>query len=284
MSKNMNELIENTETRQDIVNVDNTSVDNTTAGNEEANWLDSLPDELKSSKSLQRFQDVTTLAQCYLEAEKNVAQRVTLPGDEATEEEWQKFYARVGLPEDKKYLEERVEEDEEFVKTYENMFYRQGLSKKQGEQLLKEMYKYSTDLQTKNNELQKQEVETIRNSNINWLKNTYGTEFDSKLTVMQAALSRFGTRELAGLIEETGYSPALIDVLVKFGETLKPDSLITGNEASSITSVQGAEKEIKKLESDKEFMVKYRNKSSQGHEEAVNRLEELYRIVYNDKK
>lgn len=277
----MSEIIENTELNEDI-GLDTGHIDDATvqADTETAikdNWLDSLPDNLKSSKSLQMFKSVPALANSYLEAQKTISQRIAVPSSDAAEEEWQRFYNKVGRPEDKKYLDERVPEDEEFVKVYEDMFYRNGLNKKQGCQLLKELYKYSSGLQEK----QKSEFEEAKNNNINWLKETYGSEYDGKLSLMDAALAKYGSKELAGLIEENGYSPALVDMLVKVGETLKPDTLVVGNETPAITTFEGAKKEIERLEADKEFMVKYRDKSSQGHEEAVSKLEELYKTVYN---
>jgi transposase len=102
------------------------------------------------------------------------------------------------------------------------------------------------------------------------------------MTVMQAALAKFGSRELAGLIEETSYNPALVDLLVRVGDTLKSDSLVTGLGAPlSTTSPRAALKEIKRLESDQEFMVKLGNKSHAGRSEAVGRMEELYKIAYD---
>ncbi len=128
---------------------------------------------------------------------------------------------------------------------------------------------------------QQESIEQARNSNIDLLKNNYGNEFDRKMTVMQAALSKFGTKELAGLIEESSYSPALIDLLVRVGETLKSDSLVTGNESPTITSQDKALQEINRLESDTEFMVKLNRKDHTGHNQAVKRMEELYKIAYD---
>jgi hypothetical protein len=157
------------------------------------------------------------------------------------------------------------------------MFYQSGLSKKQGEKLLNSLYGFLQDLQKH----QQEAIKQARNANIDWLKNSYGNEFDSKMTVMQAALSKFGTKELAGLIEESSYSLALVDLLVRVGETLKSDSLVTGNEPAAITSRDKALQEINRLESDTEFMVKLNRKDHTGHNQAVKRMKELYKIAYD---
>ena len=243
-------------------------------------WLSGLPEELKGAPSLLKFKDIPTLARSYLEAEKALNGRVAIPKDDASEEEWAKFYSRLGLPEDKKYLDQRSPEDEEHLQTYEEMFYNNGISKRQGAKLLDSMYKLSTDLQKK----QQEEVDKSRESNVDWLKSNYGDLFDNKITTMQAALTKYGTRELAGLIEETGYSPALVDLLVRVGETLRSDSLVTGNQVTTINTAESAKLEIKKLESDREFMVKLRDKNHAAHSDAVKKLEELYKVAYDNKK
>ncbi|WP_341794126.1 MULTISPECIES: hypothetical protein [unclassified Rickettsia] len=242
-------------------------------------WLSALPEDLQKAESLSKFKDVSSLASSYLEAEKGLNSRVAIPKNDAADEEWNKFYARLGLPEDKKYTDKRTTEDEEYLKQYEEMFYQSGLSKRQGEKLLGSLYNFSMDLQKK----QQEEIEGLRRSNIDWLKKHYNDGFDSKMQVMQAALSKFGTKELAGLIEESSYSPALVDLLVKVGETLKSDSLITGTEKPIITGAESALKEIKRLESDEGFMVKFKDKNHTGHTEAVNQMEQLYDIAYNKK-
>jgi hypothetical protein len=243
-------------------------------------WLNCLPEEIRSSESLAKFKDISSLARSYLEAEKSLNSRVAIPKGEAPEEEWRKFYSKLGLPEDKKYLDTHKPEDAEYLSKYEEMFYNSGLSKRQGERLLNSLYGFSQDLQKQ----QTLEAEKARNDNIDWLKSSYGNAFDTKMSVMQAALSKFGSKQLAGLIEESAYSPALVDLLVRVGESLQPDSLVTVNSPASITSSDQALQEIKSLESDKEFMVKLHGKNHAGHAKAVARMEQLYKIVYDQNR
>lgn len=252
----------------------------TIPANNNNSWLDSLPDNLKGDEVLAKFKGVSELAQSYLETQKHL-NLGGIPQDNAPAEEWEQYYNKAGRPQDKKYLEQRNAEDEEHLKAYEEMFYQRGLSKKQGEQILQDMYKYSDELQNRLQDTQKKEFEQIRNSNIEQLKNNYGSNYDSKLNIMQAALSKFGSKELADLIEENNYHPALIDLLVKFGETLQPDSLVTGSANIASNDPRAALKEIKRLESDKDFTVKLGDGSHPEHETAVNRMRELYKIAYD---
>jgi hypothetical protein len=247
-------------------------------GSSSGSWLETLPEEIRREQSLNKFKDVSALAMSYLEAEKSLNKRVALPGSESSNEEWQKFYQKTGLPEDKRYLEQRVAEDEEYVQAYEQMFHESGLSRRQGEKLLKSMYDYSRDLQKQ----QREELEKLRGSNIDWLKDNYSEEFDSKMTLMQAALQKFGSKELASLVEESHYAPPLIDFLVKIGGTLQSDSLITGGSSKpDINDADSALKEIKRLESDADFMVELNGKNHPAHEKAVKKMEMLYQLAYS---
>ncbi|WP_425363408.1 hypothetical protein [Candidatus Tisiphia endosymbiont of Hybos culiciformis] len=259
------------------VTANNYETSPTSSGND---WLTNMPEEIRKAESLGKFKDVSSLAQSYLEAEKSLNQRVAVPKDDSSDEEWHKFYSRLGLPEDKRYTDKRSKEDEEYLTRYEDMFYQSGLSKRQGEKLLNSLYGFSQDLQKQ----QQNDIEQTRHSHIGWLKDTYGEGFDSKMAVMQAALSKFGTKELAGLIEDSHYSPALVDLLVKVGETLKSDSLVTGKEIPAINSRDGALAEIEKLESDPEFVVKLKSKDHTGHEQAVKRREQLYKTAYDKER
>jgi len=261
------------------MNIEEQNIDTNETPTESTSWLSVLPEELKGAPSLSKFKDVSMLAQSYLEAEKALTGRVAIPKDDASDEEWTKFYSRLGVPEDKKYLDQRKAEDAEHIQAYEEMFHQQGLSKRQGARLLDSMYKMSTELQKK----QQEEIESSRSSNVDWLKSNYGDSFDNKMTTMQAALTKFGTKELAGLIEETGYSPAIVDLLVRVGETLKSDTLVTGSQMMSASSPESAKLEIKKLESDPEFMIKLKDKNHSSHDETVKKLAELYKLAYDHK-
>jgi hypothetical protein len=116
---------------------------------ESTSWLSSLPDELKTSESLKKFKDIPSLANSYIGLEKSLNSRIAVPKNDASNEEWHKFYARLGLPEDKRYTDKREADDEKYLSSYEEMFYNSGLSKRQGEKLLENLYNFSVDLQKK---------------------------------------------------------------------------------------------------------------------------------------
>ncbi|WP_341754628.1 hypothetical protein [Candidatus Tisiphia endosymbiont of Dioctria rufipes] len=60
----------------------------TTTSNGNNSWLASLPEEIRKAESLSKFKDISSLAQSYLEAEKRLNQRVAVPKDDISDEEW----------------------------------------------------------------------------------------------------------------------------------------------------------------------------------------------------
>ncbi|HJD55375.1 MAG TPA: hypothetical protein LFW21_01735 [Rickettsia endosymbiont of Pyrocoelia pectoralis] len=242
-------------------------------------WFYSLPDDLKTSESLKKFKDISSLASSYLELEKNLSSRVVIPKSDASPEERQKFYIRLGCPENGRYTDDRPAEDEEEIQKWEKRFTRNGLITSQGQDILKELYNDSVEYQKK----QEEEIQNFRNSNLDKLKNYYSDKggFNSKTGFIELAINKYAQpdaqKNLVSCIEETQYNPELINFLINVGETLKSDSLVTSNEKTTIIGAESALKEIKRLESDEDFMLKYKK----GNELAVSQMRQLHEIAYN---
>ena len=63
-------------------------------------WLDTLPDDIKKDPSLASFKDPSSLAKSWVNAQKMIgADKVVIPGDNASDEEKAAFYAKIGRPE-----------------------------------------------------------------------------------------------------------------------------------------------------------------------------------------
>ena len=66
------------------------------------NWMDQagLSEDMKGHPTIQKFQDVASLAQSYLEAQKLIgADKIVKPGKDATPEQMAEFYNALGRPE-----------------------------------------------------------------------------------------------------------------------------------------------------------------------------------------
>ena len=281
----MSEKIQNVQELSDAINLNNKDTISTTDNiKETGKWLDGLPEDLKGIKSLSKFNDLTSLAKSYIELEKNLDKRIVMPGDEASEEDWGKVFIKLGMPEDKKYIsdEKKAEllknnlTDEETLSLYEELFHKGNLTKRQGEKILNQIIE---NAQNANEELIKAQ-KASREANMAKFYEVYKDQTSEKLNILKGVMSKYGSAELVDLVEETNYAPVLINLLLKLGEGIRSDSLVSGKSEPTISDKETAVKEIKRLESDKEFMLKYADRSHIGHKQAVSELNDLYEIAY----
>lgn len=99
-------------------------------------WLETLPEDIKGDPSLAVFKDVNGLAKSYVNAQKMLgADKVILPNDKSTEEEWNAFYQKLGRPESADKYEIKAPDgkqlDENVTKSFREAAFKLGLSPKQ---------------------------------------------------------------------------------------------------------------------------------------------------------
>jgi t-SNARE complex subunit (syntaxin) len=160
---------------------------------------------------------------------------------------------------------------------YEDILHASGLSKKQGQKVLG----YMVDLSAQMEAEAKVREEKARADNLAALEKEFGDGMDLKVRQIKAALGEFGgDASLAALVEQTNYHPGLVQFLAYVGEQLASSRLVTGDSPKLSTSRQAALDEIKRLELDEAFQVDYRGSDSDKRQDAVNRMNGLYRIAY----
>ena len=63
------------------------------------NWRDGLPEDIRNEKSLDAIKSIGALAQSYVHAQKSIgANKVVVPTENSTAEEWAAFYTACGRP------------------------------------------------------------------------------------------------------------------------------------------------------------------------------------------
>lgn len=113
-------------------------------GNFQEGWRDSLDEGIRGEACLDRIKTLGDMAKSYVSAQKTFgANRVVVPGEKATDEEWDAFYTaggRPGAPEG--YNLQRPEDlpeelfDEAIVTEAKTLFHKIGLNQKQADALL----------------------------------------------------------------------------------------------------------------------------------------------------
>ena len=114
-------------------------------------WRASLPEDVRADPSLADIKDVSSMAKSYINGQKLIGKnRIALPDDKATDEEWSSFHSSVGRPEsakeyqfgEKPALPEGLEFDEAFEQSFRDISYNAGLTPKQAQAIYDGYHKY----------------------------------------------------------------------------------------------------------------------------------------------
>ena len=116
-----------------------------------ADWRASLPEDVRADPSLADIKDVGSMAKSYISGQKLIGKnRIALPDEKATDEEWSSFHSSVGRPEsakdykfgDKPTLPEGLKYDEAFENNFRDTSYKAGLTSKQAQTIYDGYHKY----------------------------------------------------------------------------------------------------------------------------------------------
>ncbi|UOF78046.1 putative protease [Caudoviricetes sp.] len=262
-------------------------------GGETNTFLTSLPPDLQKEPSLATFKDPGALAKSYVEAQKLIgAKRIALPGEKASESEWESFYNSIGRPEtvdkypDVVLKDEKgnviIQPDKAQADELKKVFHKMGLTARQAQAMQEYSLKYLHASQTEAAKTAQQQSEAA----INGLKQEWGDKFDSKVDTARAVVKKFAGDSEADLIKflddsGLGNNTQLVKLFASIGESIMEDtSRRGGNGALPLNDVTRARAEIDQLKSDAQFQKQLNSATEPGHMEAVNRWTNLFKIAF----
>jgi hypothetical protein len=95
----MSSEIQATQTEQQTTASEVPTTNAATSTPTSVDWRTSLPEELKSEKSLSSITDIAGLAKSYVHAQKLIgADKIPVPNKHATEDDWNAVYEKLGRP------------------------------------------------------------------------------------------------------------------------------------------------------------------------------------------
>jgi hypothetical protein len=101
-----------------------------------ASFIDSLPEDLRGEPSLKNFTDAGALAKSYVHAQRMIgADKIALPGQSATDDEWRGVYSKLGMPAEASDYEYEAEFDEQEHEAFRNAAHAAGLNGRQAQQM-----------------------------------------------------------------------------------------------------------------------------------------------------
>ena len=188
-----------------------------------------LSKELKENeeavKVLSKFEDISGLANSYIELEKKQGSMHTIPGEKATQEELDAFYKRLGKPEaaDKYSFDQKYEAEKRFAEAA----FKANLSDKQA----KELYDFFLNIGQSQQAQYKEIIVKKAQETDALLQKEYGKDFDNKMASYTKGLKLLGRGEVMKQLEETGlaYDPGFVKLMINAGEALGESKAVIGN-------------------------------------------------------
>lgn len=246
-------------------------------------WFSQIPQEFAGEKSLQSFKGKPfgEVVKSYVESQKMIGGSIRLPKADAPEAERKKFmediWNKTGRPatsKEYKYQLPTVPEEmpwsDGHVGKFAEVAHSLGLTNEQFQGVLNHYGEYVNGM-TPDYEALKTEAKAA-------LTKEFGKGADKKIAFAQRVLVTRGGKELVDLVERTGMGnhPALIKLFAEFGEAAAEKGLISGDSNNGAMSLDQIQAEIYSARNDK--ASPYNDSKHKEHEQAVQRVNELYRM------
>lgn len=254
---------------------------------EATSWLESLPEDLRGSQSLQNFKSVEDLAKSYVHQQPLIgADKLVKPSKDAQKEDWDAFYTKLGRPEspDKYDFSEtkipdgvRVEESD--IKEFMADAHSVGLTKAQAATLF---HNHMTRFGEKVSELQRQ-FEQRNSENDKVLRKEFGQDYDNRIAIAAQAMEKFGSKQMVEKFEAVGLAkdPDLVKAWAEVGKYLAEDTLVPGVGTSGFKMTPAeAMAEISAKRLDPEFQKAHNDAMHPGHKDAVAKMKQLFEAAY----
>ena len=213
------------------------------------NWREGLPESIRGEKCLDSIKTIGTLAQSYVHAQHAIgSNKVAIPGENSTPEEWAEFYKACGRPEnaegykhDGVQLPEGITLDQNQVAEFRKFAFEHGMNQKTFEAAL------AFDVQrcAKMQQEAKAAHDAEYTETLSKLRTEFGGRFDSVVAQCNKAMETFG---LTDVLREKGLlnNYTIIKALAGIGERIGESKLkggegqpVSGDPSARLAEIQG---------------------------------------------
>tara|TARA_R100000329_G_scaffold7614_1_gene9111 strand:+ start:1483 stop:2307 length:825 start_codon:yes stop_codon:yes gene_type:complete len=247
----------------------------------ETSWRDSLPDDLKANASLEKFSDVSTLAKSYINAEQMIGKdKMVVPGDNTTEDEWNDIYNKLGRPEEpdgyelQMNLQEGEAVDEQLYAAFKNAAHANGLSPKQAQGLLN----FYNDISTEALNEQSNAGVLAQEQSSRELREEWGRNYETNLNAASNVAKQFLGEEVFQIELSDGSllgdNATLIRGLSKIASIVSEDTLV--GDKNDVVSNAGIQEQLNSLTAQG---TAYWNKQDPNHDATVKKVLDLRELL-----
>ena len=241
-------------------------------------WLASMPDDLKASKTLSKFKDVENLARGYENAQKLIGRdRITIP---KTDEEFQEAYAKLGCPDDSKKYAFKYDDSKlsdvhkgalaKDVEMFRGWAKAAGLNNAQANVVINKYAEQAGIYAAE--DLAKCTAETQACESA--LRSEWGEAYDLKITIANRVLSRYGDQNMIQAIVDSGLgrNPGFVRMISKLGEMTQEDVGLDKTGGSQVMTPEAIREQIAEVQSHPAYL----DASHPEHKMVVDRAQKLF--------
>lgn len=247
-------------------------------------WRQGLDADVASHPSMANFKTPGDLAKSWVSAQRLIgADKIAVPGEKSTPEEWGQVYDRLGRPKDGtayalpdvKMPDGFPAPDEKIMTGYRNKAHELGLNNAQAS----ELYKWFREGQGQEYTGAMGQREAGMKDSETALRQEWGTAYDANLGVAKGVLKQFGDDGVIAALEESGMgnNPAVIKFLANVGKNFGEDGL-TGKRTSFTMTPEEAKNEINSILADKGGA--YFSRENPEHKMMVEKMAALHKMAY----
>lgn len=246
----------------------------------------SLPEDLREDPSLKDIKDVPGLAKSFVNAQAMVgADKVAIPGSNATDAQWGEFWNKLGRPESAEKYEfvvpgegSPLAPDPEVLKGYATVCHKLGISQTHAAGIMQWFNETSEGLLT----AAEGETGKLNEQGIVALKKEFGAAYAERVDFSRVALKTYGDNEFVAFLKSNGgqNNPAVVRFMAKIGQAMSEDKLGSGGLRTLGKTPEAARAELEALSIDKEFQDALMHGDNPGHKAALERKKLLYEQAY----
>lgn len=240
------------------------------------NWRDGLPEDLRGEKCLDQIKNIGGLVKSYVSAQKMLGgNRISVPGENATDEERNAFYKAIGRPdkaEDYKHdgveLPKGVELGDEDLKAFREFAHKHGMTQEAYQAALQ----FDVDRVRASVEAEEAAANAEYEETLGKLQAEFGGNMKTVVAQCNKAMVTFGLQELfteKGLLNNYTMIKALATIGGKISESkLKGDD--------SLSTAADPQARLNEILADRNGA--YYDRENPGHDEAVQEVSRLLKV------
>ena len=261
------------------------SGDNPPPGGKTFDWTEikqALPEDLRADSSLSTINSLEGLVKGYVHSQKAMGNKVSIPDKHATEEDWQQFARKLGVPEKAEEYDfkrpEGVDVEEEFVKGLREVGHKAGILPHQ----MEKVFGQYVDWVNKFSETQEATIQAQHEKDVNELKAEWGEAFEDRKKAANVAFKELlpdeGLRERL-INDGLASHPAVVRILANAAKLFNEDTFVGHGEGKlgGLTPKEALEK-AQQIQGDDSHP--YRIPGHPNHKAAQEEVANLYKIAY----